>query len=100
MISFVIFQQVFEKVICACKQALEDPEGGCQYQIWHELIIRTNVARDLMMVVCLKCPEDLAADKMTLLNKELKEFFENGEGREYCVTSLYTRARYTYDYFR
>ena len=79
-----------------CEQALEDPKGSCQYQFWHELIIRTNVARDLMMLANVECPEELAADRMTRLNKELKEFFEKGEGQKCCVTSLYTRVMYTY----
>lgn len=79
-----------------CGQALEDPKGSCQYQFWHELIIRTNVARDLMMVVTVKCPEELAADRMTRLNKELKEFFETGEGQKCRVISLYTRVMNMY----
>jgi hypothetical protein len=83
-------------VVHTCEQALEDPEGGCQYQFWHELIIHTNVAHDLMMLVYVKCPEELAADRMTRLNKELKELFENGEGQKCRVTSLYTRVTYTY----
>jgi hypothetical protein len=49
-----------------------------------------------MMLVYVKCPEELAADRMARLNKELKELFENGEGRECRVTSLYTRVTYTY----
>lgn len=79
-----------------CEQALEDPKGSCQHQFWHELIIRTNVARDLMMLANVKCPEELAADRMTLLNKELKEFFEKGEAQKCRVTSLYTRVMCTY----
>jgi hypothetical protein len=38
----------------------------------------------------------LAADRMTHLNKELKEFFEKGEGQKCRVTSHYSRVTYTY----
>jgi hypothetical protein len=96
--SSIIFWQVFEKAIRVCEQALEDPKGSCLHQLWHELIIRTNVARDLTMLVNVKCPEELAADRMTHLNKELKEFFEKEEGQKCRVTSLYTRVMYTYVY--
>jgi hypothetical protein len=78
-----------------CEQAFADPVGSCQYQFWNELIIRTNLAHDLLMLVNVKCPEEVAADRMARLNKELKEFFEKG-GHKCRVTSLYTRVMYTY----
>lgn len=92
----IMFWQVFEKAIHASEEASEDPEGRYQYQFWHELIIRTNQAHDLLFLVFVHCPQDLAAGRMERLNKQLKEFFENGEGKKCGVVSLYTKVTYTY----
>jgi hypothetical protein len=96
MIATIMFQQVFEKAIHAFDKALEDSEDKYLYQFWQELLIRTNLARELMVVVFVQCPQDVAADRIERLNEELKEFFENGEGRKCGVVSLYTRVTYTY----
>jgi hypothetical protein len=78
-----------------CEREFEDPVGSCQYQFWNELIIRTNLAHDLLMLVNVKCPEELAAVRMAHLNKELRDFFKKA-GRKCRVTSLYARVMYTY----
>jgi hypothetical protein len=96
VIATIMFQQVFEKAIQAFDKALEDSEGKYQYQFWHSLVIRTNVARDLMFLVFVHCPQDLAAGRIKRLNTELKEFFENGEGKKCGVVSVYTKLMYMY----
>ncbi|XP_023723764.2 uncharacterized protein LOC111873348 isoform X1 [Cryptotermes secundus] len=45
-----------------------------------------------MVLVFVRCSQDLAAGRIKLLNKELKEFFENGEGKKCRVVSVYTRV--------
>lgn len=96
VIASIMFQQVFEKAIHAFDKALEDSEGKYQYQFWHNLVIRTNLARDLMVLVFVHCPQDVAAGRMKRLNKELKEFFENGEGKKCGVVSVLTKVTYMY----
>jgi hypothetical protein len=96
----VMFQQVFEKALHTFDKALEDSWGKYQHQFWHSLVIRTNVAGDLMFSVFVHCPQNLAAGRMKHLNMELKEFFENGEGRKCGVVSVYTKVKYTYVYLK
>jgi hypothetical protein len=83
-------------MVHASEQASEDPEGRCQHHFWHELIIRTNEASELMLIVSVHGSQELAVGRMERLNKELKEFFENGEGKNCGVTSIYTKVTYTY----
>lgn len=82
--------QVFEKAV----QASEKAPGKCKF--WHELIIRTNIAQDLMLLVFVHCKQDSAADELKSLNEELKEFFENGEGKDCRLVALFTKAVCTY----
>jgi hypothetical protein len=96
VIATVMFQQVFEKAIHAFDKALEVSEGKHQHPFWHSLIIRTNLAHDLMVLVFVQSPQDLAAGRIKHLNMKLKEFFENGEGSKCGVVSVYTRMTYVY----
>jgi hypothetical protein len=91
-----MFWQVFEKMVHAFEQTSEDPEGRCQYEFWHELVIRTSESRELMLIVSVHGQQELAAGRMERLHKELKEFFENGVGKQCGVTSIYTKVTYTY----
>lgn len=96
VIAIIMFQQVFEKAIHAFDKTLKDSEGKYQYQFLQNLVIRTNLARDLMVLVFVRCPQDMAADRIELLSKELKEFFENGEGKKSNVVSIYTKVMHMY----
>lgn len=82
------------------EKASEDSVGRCQHQFWHELVIRTNEACELMLIVYVHGSEELALGRMERLNKELKEFFENGERNNYGITSIYTKVTYTYVYLK
>ncbi|XP_021938391.1 uncharacterized protein LOC110838976 isoform X2 [Zootermopsis nevadensis] len=87
--------KVFEKMVRVSEKASEDSVGRCQHQFWHELVIRTNEACELMLIVYVHGSEELALGRMERLNKELKEFFENGERNNYGITSIYTKVTYT-----
>jgi hypothetical protein len=83
-------------VVRASEQASEGTEGRYQHQFWHELFIRTNEAHELMLIVSVRGSQELADGRMEHLNKELKEFFDSGEGKNCGVTSIYTKVVYTY----
>ncbi|XP_069691020.1 tRNA (uracil-5-)-methyltransferase homolog B-like [Periplaneta americana] len=83
---------VFEKAVLASKV----PDSNDNYRFWHELIVRTNQAEELMVVVFVQCLREVAQDRMIRLNEELKEFFENGEGKDCRVVSVYTKVTDTY----
>jgi hypothetical protein len=91
-----MFQQVFEKAILAFDKTLEKSGGKHQHKFWHRLVICTNLARDLMFLVFVQSPQDLAAGRIKRLNTELKEFFERGEGSKCGVVSVYTKMTYVY----
>jgi hypothetical protein len=96
VIATVMFQQVFEKAMHAFDKALEVSEGKHQHQFWHSVVIHTNLAHDLMFMVLVQSPQDLAAGRIKRLNMKLKEFFENGDGSKCGVVSVYTKMMYVY----
>ena len=49
-----------------------------------------------MLLVFVHCKQDSAADELKSLNEELKEFFENGEGKDCRLVALFTKAVCTY----
>jgi hypothetical protein len=96
VIATIMFQQVFEKAIHVFEKAWEDSEVKHQFKFWHDLVIRTNLGHDLMFLVFVDGPQDLAPGRIKRLNKELKEFFENGEGKKCGVTSVFTKVMHKY----
>jgi hypothetical protein len=66
-----------------------------QYKFWHELVIRTNHAQDLMFMVYVQSPQETADERMKRLHEDLKVFSESEEAKKCRITSIYTKVTHT-----
>ncbi|KOC62531.1 tRNA (uracil-5-)-methyltransferase like protein A [Habropoda laboriosa] len=55
---------------------------------WRQVTVRTTLCDDLMVIVGMH-PQDLSCESLEELKLQLKAFFENGNGTNAHVTSLY-----------
>ncbi|XP_017879985.1 tRNA (uracil-5-)-methyltransferase homolog A [Ceratina calcarata] len=58
---------------------------------WRQVTVRVTLRGDLMVIVGMQ-PQDLSSEKLEQLKSELKAFFEDGNGVEAHVTSLYLQT--------
>lgn len=55
---------------------------------WRQVTGRTTRLNHLMLIIGVH-PQNLSSDDLNKLKDELRNFFENGKGKEANVTSLY-----------
>jgi hypothetical protein len=69
-----------------------DADGEAQYRFWHEVVIRTNQAKDMMFMVYVQSPQEAAEERMKRLDEEMKAFFESEEAKKCQIISIYTKV--------
>lgn len=90
-ISNHLFWQVFEDAIQSWER-VSDADGVVQHKFWHELVIHTNQTQDLMLMVYVQSPQEMAEARMKRLDEELKVFFESEEAKKSQIISIYTKV--------
>lgn len=73
-------------------ERVSDADGVVQYKFWHEVVIRTNQAKDLMFMVYVQSPQETAEERMKRLDDEMKAFFESDEAKKCRIISIYTKV--------
>lgn len=93
VISITIFYfseklQIFESFVRSSDLKVFNPELHTGH--FRQVMMRT--AKDQLMVVVGIHPQDLSDEKLAHFKAELVKFFQEGEGEEAKVTSLYYQA--------
>jgi hypothetical protein len=86
-ISIPVNLQTFEKFVKASALGVFNPETHEGY--WRQLMVRLSTGSDQLMLVVGIHPQTLSQEELRKVKDDLKDFFENGEGKICNVASLY-----------
>jgi tRNA (uracil-5-)-methyltransferase len=86
-ITVPLYLQTFEKFVVASDLGVFNPETHEGY--WRQLTVRLSTGSDQLMLVVGMHPQSLSQEELGKVKNDLKNFFENGEGKTCNVASLY-----------
>ncbi|XP_034949648.1 tRNA (uracil-5-)-methyltransferase homolog A-like [Chelonus insularis] len=78
--------KIFQNFVKESKLDVYDPV--CHTGFWSQVVARTSRLDHLMLIIAVH-PQDMTEDQLTELKSKIRNFFEEGEGKEANVTSLY-----------
>jgi len=79
--------QIFEKFVQASDLGVFNPETHEGY--WRQLTVRLSTGSDQLMLVVGMHPQSLSQEELGKVKDDLKDFFDNREGKTCNVASLY-----------